>query len=37
MPFHVTVIPTAPKDGIEAQEVSDSADGGANGPEDQLD
>lgn len=37
MPFNAIAIPTVSKDGIEAQEVSDAADGCANGPEDQLD
>ena len=37
MPFNAIVLPAVPEDGTEAQEVSDTADGGANGPEDQLD
>ena len=33
----ISTIPAVSEDGIEAEEISDAADGGAHGPEDELD
>ena len=37
VPCNAISIPAVSEDGVEAEEISDAADGGAHGPEDELD